>query len=181
MKSNIRTLLFICFLFPILDVSAAFYTVDQSMIIPGMPGCQLLLISIWDDMNTSDRSDDRHMRTDAFLRCGNQMNPIPGGGNFEKSSDNFSNSNGTLLPSLNSFFLSILELQITEDDREFVNHLIKKMDSYSKASNSGDKSIFIDLSLDLPQKFNDRIEYHVGFTTPANQGQEPVEFKEIKH
>jgi hypothetical protein len=168
-------------MFPLFNASAAFYTVDQSFAVPGMPGCHLLLISIWDDMNTIDTSDDRHMRTDGFLRCGNQMNSIPGGGNFYGNSENINSSAAKLLLHLNSFFSTLLEKALSGDDKEFVEHLIKKIENYEKAFNSGEKSIFIDFRAELPQKFIGRIEYNVDFTYPINQDQRNDEFREIKH
>jgi hypothetical protein len=181
MKSKMGNFLFICFMFPLFNASAAFYTVDQSFAVPGMPGCHLILVSVWDDMNTSDASDDRHMRTDGFLSCGNQMNSIPCVGNFNDNSGNLSNSTATLLLNLSSFFSSLFEQALSVDDKEFVEHLIKKTDNYAKVFNSGDKSIFIDFSVDLPEKFRDRIEYNVNFTYPVKQDQGIEEFREIKH
>jgi len=40
-----------------------------------MHPCQLILISIYNDLGTEvDRSDDKHLKTDAFLRCGDLIN-----------------------------------------------------------------------------------------------------------
>lgn len=126
------------------------YTKTQTMIIPGMP-CQLILISIYDDSGTPiDYSDDVHLRTDAFLRCGDSINEI-------KSNNETGESKLTevmILPGNLRSFIQANSKSIKKADMSSYNYLIEISTLFDTCNPSKNecKDLFDKLS-DVPDYF----------------------------
>ncbi len=134
------------------ETRAEFYTVTQSFYVPGKD-CQLIWIGIYNDQGTRDKSDDRLLKYDVFIRCNNPINQPD-----KNTNEPLEKHTVAITPGNCAAYISALTRGGYKSHKAEVDYLVKIAHEIDKGFTDESVTSFFNLIENAPESFKPFIE-----------------------